>query len=171
MQRCEYCGFALPELAHFCGNCGHISSTRMVGIVDRTSPSAFSHDAPTFISSPSYPAAVSGEEDELDVTFRRSQPGAEGNQPGLLARDRETEETQAVLPDLFFPGMLLTNGQAAAGNVPMVQGTPQVGGVPMVPGTPQIGRVPVVHSAPSTPGNPLTGQGFHQGAASSAPPI
>src|SRR5260370_24014248 len=84
-----------------------------------------------------------------------------------------------TLPGWPFAGPLIGEGQALAGHVPMVQGTPQMGDVPMVQGTPSAPGSPVSGQAGSssagqgfahspTPPSPTSGYGSAQAGSSSA---
>jgi hypothetical protein len=164
MKSCEYCGSELPVNAQFCGNCGHMlaDSYATVTDVDNALGTAIpARQTPPLFSNPLNPSIqVSGMEWQgLDSTLqtRWSVENIERVNPQFT--DHETDENEAVLPDLLLPGMLAIQGKMPSpAQTPMVQGTPQVGGVPSVQGTPAVpGNV-----AQSIPG-PV------HGAASSAP--
>ena len=166
MQRCEFCGSDLPVNAHFCGNCGRLIPDGNMTATDITYPPETGIPAPQtppLFSSPSYQTIQDTEMgwEGTDATFRTRWSAADMESVNQQFADRRTDENEAVLPDLLFPGMPAMPGQLpSSAQAPMVPGTPQVGGVPSVPGT------------PVAPGNaPLSiqGQGFAHGAGSSAP--
>jgi uncharacterized membrane protein len=72
--------------------------------------------------------------------------------------ERRTDENQAILPGMMLLAEQMAQGQAPAGNVPLVQGTPQAGGVPAVQGTPAMpvhpaGAQALYHNAPASAPN------------------
>ena len=80
----------------------------------------------------------------MDLTWSEGELVQTIQQP----EERQSDESQAALPDIILPGMLIGEGQAPpAGYVPMVHGTPQMGGVPTVQGTPS-----TPNASPSEPG-------------------
>jgi hypothetical protein len=131
MQRCHFCGYVFPENARFCGNCGRAP----------TSGTALDTASPTFASSP----------DEFASTIATS-PFQQGYQTAW--EDEEEQRRRGAIPPLPIP--FWTEGYSAAGQAPMVQGTPSFNSVPTIQGTPtgMAGSAPpstVVGPTPSSP--------------------
>lgn len=142
MYQCEYCGAQLPDSAHFCGNCGQVSSdpsrwpTRGSGLAAITFDT---RDAPTALSTSSIPPSppnvdqVEGNS-MLSIPDLVTAPLDEGNE------DDEEKKRRAAMIGFGLP--FLAN-QPFAASVPMVQGSPQAAQVPFVQGSPQPLQGPV----------------------------
>ena len=131
MQRCQYCGYEFPENARFCGNCGRVP----------TSGTALDTASPSFASSP----------DEFASTIATS-PLQQGYQT-TWEDEEEQRRRGAILP---LPIPFGTEGSSAAGQAPMVQGTPSFNSVPTIQGTPtgMAGSAPPSTVAGPTPSSP-----------------
>ena len=131
MQRCQYCGYEFPENARFCGNCGRVP----------TSGATLDTASPTFASSP----------DEFASTIATS-PIQQGYQTAW-EDEEEQRRRGAILP---LPIPFGTEGYSAAGQAPMVQGTPSFNSVPTVQGTPagMAGSGPPSNLAGPAPSSP-----------------
>ncbi|MGZ6281505.1 MAG: zinc-ribbon domain-containing protein [Ktedonobacteraceae bacterium] len=131
MQRCQHCGYEFPENARFCGNCGRVP----------TSGTALDTASPSFASSP----------DEFASTIATS-PWQQGNQT-TWEDEVEQRRRGAILP---LPIPFGAEGSSAAGQAPMVQGTPSFNSVPTIQGTPtgMAGSAPPSTVAGPTPSSP-----------------
>jgi hypothetical protein len=168
MQRCKFCGSALPARASFCGSCGRT----LYEVGDRGTELG---DTPTLDLPASEPAAQTppikpvrlqplhdaAENQYPGATERYPWPVTDSEQLPTLADNRQYDEDdwqrRGMILGAPFLTMLAEDAQAPAGNVPMVQGTPQASGLPMVQGT------------PPAPANPPAGQLYVQNPAPSAP--
>ena len=168
MQRCKFCGSALPARASFCGSCGRT----LYEVGDRGTELS---DTPTLDLPASEPAAQTppikpvrlqplhdaAENQYPGATERYPWPVTDSEQLPTLADNQQYDEDdwqrRGMILGAPFLTMLAEDAQAPAGNVPMVQGTPQASGLPMVQGT------------PPAPANPPAGQLYVQNPAPSAP--
>jgi len=168
MHRCKFCGSALPARASFCGSCGRT----LYEVGDRGTELS---NTPTLDLPASEPAAQTppikpvrlqplhdaAENQYPGATERYPWPGADSEQLPTLADNQQHDEDdwqrRGMILGAPFLTMLAEDAQAPAGNVPMVQGTPQAGGLPMVQGT------------PPAPANPPAGQLYVQNPAPSTP--
>ena len=161
MQRCEFCSSEQPIYAYYCGNCGH-----MLGDRTRSATGIAHPQTPPLFSNPPHPIAANAGtgQEHMDSTVQSSwsEWGTTQNSPQFP--ERQPGDRRDVLPDMLLPGLLLGQNQVLpAGQVPVVQGTPQVSGVPFVQGTP-----PVAGSPASSAGQGLAH--LAHGAASSMSP-
>src|SRR5713101_6165090 len=168
MQSCKFCGSALPARASFCGSCGRT----LYDVGDRGTELS---DTPTLDLPASEPAAQTppikpvrlqplhdaAENQYPGATERYPWPVTDSEQLPTLADNQQHDEDdwqrRGMILGAPFLTMLAEDAQAPAGNVPMVQGTPQASGLPMVQGT------------PPAPANPPAGQLYVQNPAPSAP--
>ncbi len=131
MQRCEFCGSEQPIYAHYCGNCGYMLGDRTrsaTGIAHPQTPPLFSNPSHSIIAN----AGTGQEHMDSTVQSRWTEWGTMQNSPRFP--ERQPGDRRDVLPDMLLPGLLLGQNQVLpAGQVPVVQGTPQVSGVS--PGT------------------------------------
>jgi len=164
MKHCEFCGSESPDNAQYCGNCGRKIDDRYATVTDFDNPLEMGipeRQTPPIFSSPVTPniqgSGMGWQDTDSTLRTSRSVEDMEHVNPQFIHRN--TDENDAVLPDLLLPGMLAMQGQMPSpAQAPMVQGTPQFGGVPSVQGT------------PAAPGNvPQSIPGPAHGAASSAP--
>lgn len=151
MQYCGYCGAALPMNARFCGICGNTIGDVARGAAEPggssqvNPPASSTPRTPPLFSSPAHSIIINAQtgQEDVDVTVRHTWAdhellAAQNTPPG---EGRQTDENQALRPDAVLP-FSPWQGQSPAGQVPVVQGTPQVGGVPAVPGTPPAANMP-----------------------------
>ena len=133
MQKCEFCGSLYLEYASFCGQCGRVPTK---AIETKTMASDFyMPDIQNFDTSSnvSVPAKV-------QPTMAYNQQAFISNIPTTSLNYEEEEEEEeeeerrrrAALLGIGIPllGSLAVEGMPDAGNVPMVEGTPQMSGVP-----------------------------------------
>jgi hypothetical protein len=175
MRRCQSCNAELPELARFCSNCGYVLSPT-IDVQSDDAPTAISNaslptvisempkpdDAPTVMSNPSLRAVPETPNPDDSTLWGWSYD--QDVQNSQLPGGRQTEESQSLPLDPFFPGAPSTLSSPSAGQMPMVQGTPQVGGVPSVQGTPSM-----LSSSPPAANVPPPVHGLGHEAAASAP--
>jgi Viral BACON domain len=168
MYQCEYCGSALPDHAHFCGNCGQVSSDQSKWPTQGNGLPAVNfdtRDALTALSASNIPPSLSNvdlvqENSALTIPDFVTVPLDEG-----IADDEEKKRRAAMIGF----GLPFLGNQSLANHVPMAQGAPQPAQVPFVQGTPQALQEPS-----SAAGHVL--EGPHLGAAphstlSAQPPI
>src|SRR6266702_1357955 len=166
MQECKFCGSTLPNNAHFCANCGHVidelnqGTTKISNSPEFDMPTIKSNTPPLF-SEPWLPRSFNASmgQSDLDVGTTLPWSGEVSIPDNQHFHERRTEENQVILPGMMLLAGQIAEGQAPAGNVPMVQGTPQVSGVPVVQGTPAV------------PAHPAGAQAFYHNAAPSAPTV
>src|SRR5947209_9569427 len=136
---CLYCGTDNPSTANFCRRCGKWQRREL--------------------GTPAIKCLYCQQDNPQDASFCR-------NCGKLLMREVSAPPPDIALPRWPLPGPFGGAGQAPAGQLPMVEGTPQVGNVPGVQG------------APSAPSSPVSGQGGlsqagqlppHGGASSMSP--
>src|SRR5205085_8249346 len=125
MQHCTSCGSELPDLAQFCGYCGHVLDT---SAGSATNPGSFldidvlSRNAPTTLSSPPQSLRTSGQQPPLDLSrFPAPQSREVEHLPTAALINQQEEEDEekrrrALLP-LPLLGLL---PDAPPDNVPMV---------------------------------------------------
>src|SRR5260370_17630576 len=133
---CVYCRADNPSNAYFCRGCGK----------------RLQREA----ASPIILCLYCKEDNPQDAIFCR-------NCGEQLKEGESVPTSDMTVPGWVLAGRVIGEGQALAGHVPMVQGTPQVGDVPMVQGTPSAPGSPVSGQA----GSSSAGQGF---AHSPTPP-
>jgi len=168
MQRCKFCGSALPARARFCGSCGRtlyevgdrateLSNTPTLDLPASESAAQTPPIKPVRLQ----PLHDAAENQYPGATERYPWPVPDSEQLPTLADNQQNDEDEwqrrGMILGAPFLTMLAEDAQAPAGNVPMVQGTPQASGLPMVQGTPQ------------APANPPAGQLYVQNPAPSAP--
>ncbi|HWZ18679.1 MAG TPA: hypothetical protein VNW73_07775, partial [Ktedonobacteraceae bacterium] len=165
MKRCEFCGSESPDIAQFCGNCGHMLADSYATVTDITNPEAtgiVEPQTPPLFSNPLNPN-IQGSGmvwQDTDSTQRTSWSVEGIDRLNPQFTHRITDENDVVLPDVLLPGMLaMQNQMPSPAQAPMVQGTPQFGGVPSIQGTP---------AAPGNAPQSIPGPAVH-GAASPAP--
>src|SRR6266700_3564458 len=163
MQECKFCGSTLPNNAHFCANCGHVidelnQGTTKISNSAENMPTIKSNTPPLF-SEPWLPGSFNASMGQSDLDVGTTFPwSAEVSIPDHQHfQERRTDENQVILPGMMLLAGQMAEGQAPAGNVPMVQGTPQVSGVPAVQGT------------PAMPAHPAGAQALYHNAPASAP--
>ncbi len=147
MQQCKICGSTLPNFAHFCAYCGHVIDDFTQGTTDISSPQEL--DMQTLEVMP----PIGQENENATISMQRYGEGSMFD--SRYFDERRTDEDRAVLPGMMLLGTEMVEGQAPAGNLPMVQGTPQVSGVPAVQGTPAMpAHAPaaqaIYHNAPAS---------------------
>src|SRR5215469_11737675 len=168
MQRCKFCGSALPARARFCGSCGrtlHDIEDRSTALSDTPTSDLLASESaaqtPPIKPVRLQPLQNAAENQYPGATERHTWPGIESEQFSTLADSQQDDEDEwqrrGMILGAPFLTMLAEDVQAPAGNVPMVQGTPQASGLPMVQGTPQ------------APANSPAGQLYVQNPAPSAP--
>src|SRR3989442_6662887 len=149
---CVYCRADNPSTVHFCWRCGQ----------------QLEREEATETSLCYY----CKEDNPQDAIFCR-------NCGEQLKGGVSVPSSDIILPGWPLPGPFMGEGQALAGHVPMVQGTPQMGDVPMVQGTPSAPGSPASGQAGTssagqgfthspTPPSPTSGHGFAQAGTSSA---
>src|SRR5437588_6784948 len=131
MYTCEYCGSALPDYAHFCGNCGQVSSdpsqwpTRGRGL---PAVKFDTRDAPTALSASTIPPSP--------LNVDQVQENSVLSIPDLvtisLDEENEDDEEKKRRAAMIGFGLPFLGNQSLARHVPMVQGTPQPAQVPFV---------------------------------------
>jgi hypothetical protein len=141
VRYCESCGSKSPDLARFCGSCGHLLNVGAGSAVTdlSTGPLSATEDIPTEI---------------------RTVPP--------VSEDAEQEERDSnALVDIAVPLIPSGNMQVPMGNVPMVQGipsseVPMVQGNPLVEhGPPGVQSPPHVTAPPPSPSSMLPGPAPH----------
>jgi BACON domain-containing protein/HYDIN/CFA65/VesB family protein len=147
MQQCKFCGSTLPTYAHFCASCGNVIDDFTQGATYFSSPQEL--DMQTLEAIP----PVGQEDENATISMQRNGEGSMFD--SRYFDERRTDEDRAVLPGMILLGTEMVEGQAPAGNLPMVQGTPQVSGVPAVQGTPAMPVHPpaaqiIYHNAPAS---------------------
>jgi len=155
MRTCTYCGAELPGQAGFCGNCGQASLSPGNPLESPSSNRGYQSvqvndlDAATTISAPYWGNTI---QPGQAYGFSGSQyPGNFATQLSVDDEEKEEEERRRKAAMLGF-GLLGLAGtaQPPAGNVPVIQGTPQISGVPFVHGTPPMaGNLPPQNIAQS----------------------
>jgi len=166
MQECKFCGSTLPNNAHFCANCGHVidelnqGTTKISNFPELDMPTIKSNTPPLF-SEPWLPRSFNASmgQSDLDVGTTLPWSGEVSIPDNQQFQERRTDENQVILPGMMLLAGQIAEGQVPAGNVPLVQGTPQVSGVPAVQGTPAV------------PAHPAGAQAFYHNAAPSAPTV
>src|SRR6266702_3075170 len=164
MQECKFCGSTLPNNAHFCANCGHVidelnqGTTKISKSPEFDMPTIKSNTPPLF-SEPWLPRSFNESMGQSDLDVGTTLPwfGEVSIPDNQHFHERRTDENQVILPGMMLLAGQIAEGQAPAGNVPMVQGTPQVSGVPAVQGT------------PAMPAHPAGAQALYHNAPASAP--
>ena len=143
MRTCTFCRSETTDDTTFCGQCGR----RLFNLEE-----TFTDSNVTRISG-SYPpdgtGTTLGEKTAYEQEFRPTTIvclSCHADNPphaiycrncGLLLKGGiSTPTSDMSAPGWLFPGPIMSEGQAAAGHVPMVQGTPPVEHVPLVEGTP-----------------------------------
>jgi hypothetical protein len=114
MRPCEFCGYEIPEGAHFCGRCGQAISE------DTKSATFFTAVVEPGTAAPATPPVA-------------NQPFVQGIPP---YEEWPTEANSDPAAGLIAPWSALGMEQFHQAQAPMVQGTPQVGHVPFISGTP-----------------------------------
>ncbi len=162
MKECNYCGSSLPKYAHFCASCGHVIDVLNHGTTTIANPPNLEERdqnaiTPPVMSEPWLPGSFNASMGQNDLGVGTTLPwSGEVNIPGdQHFQERRTDENRAVLPDLMLLTAQVAEGQAPAGNAPVVLGTPQVSGVPAVQGTPaapahSAGAQALFHNAPAS---------------------
>ena len=164
MKECKFCGSTLPNYAHFCADCGQVidelnqGTTKISNSPELDTPTVKS-TTPPLLSDATYPIVfnLAMEQSELDATTTLPWSGEVNIPHNQHFQERRTDENQAILPGMMLLAGQIAEGQAPAGNVPMVQGTPQVSSVPAVQGT------------PAMPAHPAGAQALYHNAPASAP--
>ncbi len=164
MKECKFCGSTLPNYAHFCADCGQVidelnqGTTKISSSPELDMPTIKS-TTPPLLSDATYPIVFNSamEQSELDATTTLPWYGEVNIPDNQHFQERRTDENQVILPGMMLLAGQIAEGQAPAGNVPMVQGTPQVSGVPAVQGT------------PAMPAHPAGAQALYHNAPASAP--
>src|SRR5437870_5280039 len=140
MQECKFCGSTLPNNAHFCANCGHVidelnQGTTKISNSAENMPTIKSNTPPLF-SEPWLPGSFNASMGQSDLDVGTTFPwSAEVSIPDHLHfQERRTDENQVILPGMMLLAGQMAEGQAPAGNVPMVKGHPKGTGVPAVQG-------------------------------------
>src|SRR5207248_10863052 len=142
MYQCEYCGLPLPDSAHFCGNCGKVSSdpsrwpTRASGLAAVTFDT---RNAPTALSASNSPPSLNN----VDQVQGNSVLSIPDLVTASLDEGNEDDEEKKRRAAMIGFGLPLLGNQSLPESVPMVQGTPQPAQVPFVQGTPQTIQGPV----------------------------
>src|SRR6266516_2699662 len=166
MKECKFCGSTLPNYAHFCADCGQVidelnqGTTKISSSPELDMPTIKS-TTPPLLSDATYPIVFNSamEQSELDATTTLPWFGEVSIPDDQHFQERRTDENQVILPGMMLLAGQIAEGQVPAGNVPLVQGTPQVSSVPAVQGTPAV------------PAHPAGAQAFYHNAAPSAPTV
>src|SRR6266550_410492 len=145
MQECKFCGSTLPNNAHFCANCGHVidelnqGTTKISNSPEFDMPTIKSNTPPLF-SEPWLPRSFNASMGQSDLDVGTTLPwfGEVSIPDDQHFQERRTDENQVILPGMMLLAGQIAEGQVPAGNVPLVQGTPQVSSVPAVQGTPAV---------------------------------
>jgi uncharacterized membrane protein len=164
MQECKFCGSTLPNNAHFCANCGHVNdelnqrATEISSSTGLDMPTLKSN-TPPLMNEPWHPSIFNASMEQSDMDLNTTLPwsGEVIIPDHQHFQERRTDENQAILPGMMLLTGQIAEGQAPAGNVPVVQGTPQVSGIPAVQGT------------PAMPAHPAGAQALYHNAPASAP--
>src|SRR5207245_7771952 len=116
-------------------------------------------NTPPLMNEPWHPSIFNASMEQSDMDLNTTLPwsGEVIIPDNQHFQERRTDENQAILPGMMLLTGQIAEGQATAGNVPMVQGTPQVSGVPAVQGT------------PAMPAHPAGAQALYHNAPASAP--
>src|SRR6266516_2529931 len=161
MKECKFCGSTLPNYAHFCSDCGQVidelnQGTTKISNSPELDTTTVKSTTPPLLSDATYPIVfnLAMEQSELDATTTLPWSGEVNIPHNQHFQERRTDENQAILPGMMLFTGQIAEGQAPAGNIPMVQGTPQVSGVPAVQGT---------------PAHPASAQALYHNAPASAP--
>ena len=160
MHRCEFCGSEIPEDARFCGQCGRAQGNVIQALTGGSGfqlPNIQDLDAATFISMSGNPTPQwypNPQSSNIDMPFMS------------LSEEEDRRRRAALLGIPLFESF--AEVQPYAGNVPMVQGTPQMNGVPTVQGAPQVGGLPPADVANLMPPGSM-GQAPHSSPTSMAP--
>ncbi len=152
MQHCKFCGAGLLEQGRFCGRCGQIQLAQvelLTSLSDVPKDDLLTRNAPTILSYPSHPIALSEVQENQTLASTHRLPEQSDVQFSPHSQERQTEEQRTLPLDFLLPAILMGEEQVPAGNVPTVQGTPQASGVPMVQGTPQASGVPMAQVSPN----------------------
>src|SRR6266700_8029136 len=164
MQECKFCGSTLPNNAHFCANCGHVIDELNQGTTKISKPPEFDmptikSNTPPLFSEPWLPRSFNASMGQSDLDVGTTLPwfGEASIPDDQHFQERRTDENQVILPGMLLLAGQIAEGQVPAGNVPLVQGTPQVSSVPAVQGTPAV------------PAHPAGAQALYHNAPASAP--
>src|SRR6266702_3487394 len=152
MQHCKFCGAGLLEQGRFCGRCGQIQLAQvelLTSLSDVPKDDLLTRNAPTILSYPSHPIALSEVQENQTLASTHRLPEQSDVQFSPHSQERQTEEQRTLPLDFLLPAILMGEEQVPAGNVPTVQGTPQASGVPTVQGTPQASGVPMAQVSPN----------------------
>jgi Viral BACON domain len=163
MHKCEFCGSEIPENARFCGQCGRAQGNVIEALTGSSAfqlPNVQDLDAAKFFS-------ISGN----PTPKWHPNPHPSGTDMPFASSNEEEEEDDrrryaALLEIPLFES--LAEAQAYAGDVPMVQVTPQMNGVPTVQGTPQVEDLPPADVANLMPAGSM-GQAPHSSPTIIAP--
>lgn len=184
MKQCEFCGTGMPDGASFCSKCGRAPSRvsqPAVEVVDLPTVSLEStpdDEQPTVLSvaekrtvleadrAPSglHPVVLvpleEGQDEDREKTGALHPivlvPLEEGN--GGADEDEEEKRRRAALIGLGLPLIGDVISQPPAGQVPVLQSTPQMAHVPVIPNAPALPGNATGPTSPVLPGEPGTWQ-------------
>ena len=175
MRTCPFCRSETTDDTTFCGQCGR----RLFNLEETFTDSNVTRISGSY--APDGTGTTLGEKTADEQEFRPTTIvclSCHADNPPhaiycrncgvLLKSGISTPTSDMSAPGWLFPGPIMSEGQAAAGHVPMVQGTPPVEHVPLVEGTP-----PVPAGTPASQafgqGPPSAGQRFAPGQTPSSP--
>lgn len=163
MHKCEFCGLEIPEYARFCGQCGRAQGNVIEALTGSSAfqlPNVRDLDAATFISMSGNPTPQ----------WHPNSHSSSTDMPYTSSNEEEEEDDRLRHAALLEIPLLesLAEDQAYAGDVPMVQVTPQMNGVPTVQGAPLVGGLPPADVANLMPAGSM-GQALHSSPTIVAP--
>lgn len=160
MHQCEFCSSEIPEYARFCGQCGKAQGNVIEALTGSSAlqlANVQDLDAATFMSMSNNPTPQGHPNPQSsDIDMPITSPNEE--------EDRQRRAALLEIPLLES----LVEGQVYAGDVPIVQGTPQMNGVPTVQDVLQVGDLPPADTANPMPASSM-GQALDSSPTALAP--